>query len=160
MKVLNIIWIYNHGSPRILSADDEFNRSVITNALKSQEIELKPRPTRRHNKCGLVERKNGTMKKIVERLANSDEQSDVELLVSKAAFLSNCLYGSKVMSAFELAKGYATSIVGNPSRKIPAEILNAHKQQAAILALNRLLKGRRVTHLMPGDINVGDDVPY
>lgn len=160
LSELDMAWIYAHGSPDVLSADDEFNRPTIRKELAARAIGFKPRPSRRHNKCGVIERKHGTVKRILERLAKADNDSKPKLLVAKSCFLSNCLYGSKIMSAFELAKGYVPSIVGNPTRKIPQDLLDAHKQQAAIRALNKLLRGRRTTTLSEADIKEGDRVAY
>lgn len=83
---LDLIWFYHHGMPTLLSADDEFNRQPIRTALKERSIVFKPRPTRRHNKCGIVERKNGTIKRILERLANGDTTGGKEIVVEKAVF--------------------------------------------------------------------------
>lgn len=89
-------------------------------------ITFKPRPLRRHNKCGIVERKNDTVKRILERLSQADRVSIYELFVSKANFISNYLYGDMVLSSFELEKGYSPPIVGNQTRIIPEDIIKAH----------------------------------
>lgn len=160
IDVLDVAWIFTHGTPGSLSADDEFNREPVRKALQTRMIYFKPRPTRRHNKCGIVERKNATIKRILERLVQADEDSSPEVLVAKACFLSNCLHGTKVLSSFELARGYTPSIVGNPSRKVPSEILDVHKRQSAIRALNQLMRSRHTKLLTKMDINTGDDVAY
>lgn len=157
---LDIAWVFEHGAPEALSADDEFNRTPIRNALKCRSIQFNPRPARRHNKCGIVERKNGTVKRILEKLTNADSVSCPDLLVAKACYLSNCLYGNKILSAFEMAKGYAPSIAGIPSRIIPEELMRAHKRQAALRSLNRLLRSRDSRQLTAGDIKEGDKVAY
>lgn len=74
--------------------------------------------------------------------------------------MSNCIYGYKVIVAFELAKGYVPSIYVNPSRLIPENILIAHKQQEATRALNRMLRTRERKILSANDIKRGDKVLY
>lgn len=97
---MDTIWLYKHCMSGALSAGDEFNRRTIQNALSERAIKLKPRPGRRHQKCGVAERKNGTVKRIVERLTKADNTSSNELIIAKAVFLSNCLDGSKFMRSF------------------------------------------------------------
>lgn len=160
IEELDAIWICAHGAPEALSGDDEFNRAPIRSALQIRGIRFKPRPSRRHNKCGIIERKNGTIKRILERLVKADGVSNVNILLARACFLSNCMYGSKLMSAFELAKGYTPSVMGNPSKLIPHDVLEAHKQQTATRALNRLLRGRNVKRLRPEDLQLGDRIAY
>lgn len=154
------LWICSHGFPRKISEDDEFNRAPFRKALEARGIEFKPRPSRRHNKCGIVERNNGTIKRILERLVNAGIDRKPALLIAKACVLSNCLYGTKVLRAFEIARGYATSIVGNLSENIPADILDAHKQQAEVRALNKLLSSRITSTFSGNDIRTGDAVAY
>lgn len=74
--------------------------------------------------------------------------------------MSNCLHGSKTLSSFELAKGYAPSLVGNPSRHIPAEFIDAHINRVAVRALNKLLRSRNNRLLTQCDIRTGDAIAY
>lgn len=157
---IDLVWIYKHGTPKTLSADDEFNREPIREALKKRVIHFRPRPTRRHNKCGVIERKNGTVKRLLEKLDKADKGGDAEVLVAKACFFANSLYGSKILSAFELARGYTPSVVGNPSRRVPTEILEAHTQQMAVRALNKLLRSKNTNLLNQSDIKIHDDIVY
>lgn len=58
-----------------------------------------------HNKAGVVERTNATVKRILERFQlDSTAASDANILAI-ATFLSNVFSGSKLLSSFELAKG-------------------------------------------------------
>lgn len=51
-------WLHRHGRPERLSADDELNSKAVRRFASSQGIAYKPRPVRRHNKTGILERKN------------------------------------------------------------------------------------------------------
>lgn len=50
-------WVRRHGAPRALSADDEYHNNPTMAYLRTHGICFKPRPARRHNKTGIVERK-------------------------------------------------------------------------------------------------------
>lgn len=160
ITVLDEIWFYTHGVPVLLSGDDEFNRKPVRDALEERTIGFKPRPTRRHNKCGIIERKNGTIKRVLDRIVKADSASSAATLVKKACFISNCLHGSKILSSFELARGYAPSIVGNPARKIPPDVLHAHKRQTAKRALHALLRSKNAKVMNSTDVEIGDRVGY
>lgn len=158
---LDKIWIFHHGAPAKLSADDEFNRRPIVAALTERSIEFHPRPPRRHNKVGIIERKNQTLKRIVERLQLDEQCTDSpSKVLAKAVFLSNAFAGSRTLSAFQLARGYCPTIVGNPSYKICDEMVEAHKQQMAARALNRLLRSRNHGGIDPSSIKPGDEILY
>lgn len=96
----------------------------------------------------------------MERITKADPDSDVSTLIRKACFLSNCLHGSRILSSFELARGYTPSIVGNPAQKIPAEILHDHKRQTARRALHKLLRARNNKILTKNDVKTDDRVGY
>lgn len=154
-SVLDTEWINRHGEPRALSADDEFNNRTIERYLKSRAIQFKPRPARRHNKIGLMERKKGVVKRILEKLQfDQTECTDAEL-ISRAIFLSNMFTGSKALSSFELARRYAPSILGTPRRMVTEELMDAYKKQTATRALQKLSKGRNYSTcadtIKPGD---------
>lgn len=124
-------------------------------------MKFKPRPYRRHNKVGIIERKNGTIKRIIEKLQNDEgANEDAVRMAQKAIFLSNVFSGSKLLSSFELSREYTPSLVASGSRGINPEFLQAHAQQTAIRVLHRLLPSRTPQTLNRTAINVGDRVFY
>lgn len=155
------LWLYKHGAPNALSGDDEFNRRPITKALSERGVVFRGRPSRRHNKVGIVERKNGTIKRILERLQMDEKSEDnARTIVKKAIFLSNVFSGSSIMSAFELTRGYTPSILGKGSQAVTEEMLKAHKQQEAVRAIHRLLRSRNPKVINCTAIKEGDKVLY
>ena len=106
------LWIHQHGRPVALGFDPEFNKAEFLAMLKRNGIIARPRPARRHNKLGRVERKHRVIKLILSRLAHAYPQASSVWLVRFATFLSNVLYGNKLVSAFELARGYTPSLTG------------------------------------------------
>ena len=135
-------WICLHGAPQAFSADDAYDKPGFHTFLRQYSIVYKSRPSRRHNKLGTVERKNGTIKAIIGKLDSDITDADAETVVARAEFLSTLFSGSRKLSSFQLAKGYSPSILGIPSSRVTPELLNAHKEQAATRALQTLLNSR------------------
>ena len=148
-------WIHRHGAPLAVSADEEMNNKPCTKLFDAHSIQYKPRPSGRHNKIGIVERKNGTLKLILERLQKENTRAPDDTILSRAVFLSNYFSGSRILSSFELAHGYAPSILGVPSTNFSPELLSAHKQQIATRALQRLLRSRAPSTIQPSCITPG-----
>lgn len=158
IQAIESSWVCKHGAPLAISADDEYNRRLFHNYLVSHGIQFQPRPARRHNKLGIVERKNSTIKAIVSKL--DDERSDAwtETLVSSASFQSNMFSGNKLLSSFELARGYWPSILGIPKTVATEELLKAHREQVAIRTIQRLLNSNAPTVTYKDMFNSGDPV--
>lgn len=72
VKDIYMLGIKRHGKPTALLADDEFNLAPIREALQARPIKFRPRMSRLQNKCGIIERKNGTIKRLLERLNKAD----------------------------------------------------------------------------------------
>lgn len=142
VEKLESIWICTHGAPQSVSADDEYNRKQITDFLRAHDIRFNPRPVRRHNKIGIFERKNGTLKEIIHRLDKDISTTSSENLLARPTFLSNMFSGSRLLSSFELTRGYSPSILGLQRNDISQELLDAHKEKVATRALQRLLRSR------------------
>lgn len=78
IKAIETYWICRHGSPSALSADDEMHNKILLQFLVSHNITFKPRPAgpQQHTKIGIVERKNGTVKRILERIESENTTAD------------------------------------------------------------------------------------
>ena len=152
------LWLCRHGASKHLSADDEYHRRVLTDYLGTHGITFRARPTRRHNKLGIVERKNGTLKDILRRLAMAHPKASMDALVARATFICNMFSGSQLLSSFELARGYQPSLLGVPPTYVTQELLDAHTQQVATRALQRVLRSRTPNTPTPGMFNPGDTV--
>lgn len=82
-------WLCNHGAPEHVSADEEFNRHTFQKCLSSHGINFKPHPTRRNNKSGHVERKNGTLQTIIDKIHMEQSNISPVTIISRATFLAN-----------------------------------------------------------------------
>ena len=88
IKAIENVWICRHGAPKAVSADDEYNRRPLRTYLETHDVLLRPRPTRRHNKLGIVERRNGTVKAIIAKLNDESTSTDTtaETIITRASF--------------------------------------------------------------------------
>jgi len=136
------MWLSRHGAPKSVSGDPEFNRSAFKEMLSSHAIEFDARPARRHNKLGFVERKNGVLRQIIQRVAMQSPDLDVHVIVARANFLGNIFRGSRLVSSFEQVKSYSPSTTGIPQRMVTKHMISAHKELAAGQALCRLLSSK------------------
>ena len=135
-RQLEVAWINVHGAPSIISGDIEFFNSRFAEALRYFSIQFEPRPARRHNKLGVVERMISVVRVLLQRLLKDASKSSVcvvasverKEVVSRAVYLSNIFYSSKTLRSFEMAPGYTPSLVGLPQAKQSAEIITAHNE--------------------------------
>lgn len=141
-------WIMRHGIPTALSADDEYNKGKLRSLLQSHNIVFKARPTRRHNNTGKVERKIQTLKGIIQKIDLEISVCSAQQVVTPAFFLSNFFSGSRIMSSFQLARGYQPSILGIPATLVSADLLTAHVEQSATSAIQKAM--RSYAHAVPG----------
>ena len=139
IRIIEVEWIYRHGAPSNVSADPELDNVPLKTFFKRHSITYKPRPAQRHNKVGIFERKNETFKRILAKLDCEQSSAPSTTIFARAVFLSNLFSGSKLLSSFELARGYLPSVLGLPQVMITTEILQAYKEQIATRALQRLL---------------------
>lgn len=71
----------------------------------------------------MVERNNGIFNTIILKLERENTTASPALLVSRACFMANMFHGSRILIAFQLARGYSTSIAGITARGISQDIL-------------------------------------
>lgn len=156
-QMLENTWVLRHGAPVAISADDEYNRKHLRAFLIAHSVTFKPRPTRRHNKTGIVERKIQTVKEIIRRMDKEITSASAEEIVSRAIFMSNFFSGTHILSSFQLVRGYQPSILGIPPSTVPPDLLHAHTEQVATRALQRAMRSRSSTFApqqayKPGDV--------
>ena len=139
------LWLHQHGRPVNVGYDPEFNSSIFLAMLRKHGITPNPRPARRRNKLGRVERKHQTIKLILSRIALANPGASDRWIVKFGIFLSNIFFGNQYASAFELARGYTPSLLGTRMLKVPTELLEVHKDLVAQRALQRILRTKAVT---------------
>jgi hypothetical protein len=133
--------------PSECSGDPEFDHATFMQYLKHHVITYKAQPARRHNKTGFVESGHSSIKLLARRLVLDSKSSTMHNrlpsfpeLLSHATFLRNLLYGSRILSSFEQARGYQPSVADLPVGIITPALLQAYAEQIARRTLSRLLK--------------------
>ena len=86
IRCLEHLWFTRHDAPKLLSADNENNRRQFRGFLSVHSIKYKPTPARRHNKFGIVDRKNGPGENILGKLDRENSDASDHTLLARAAF--------------------------------------------------------------------------
>lgn len=154
-----------------VSKDLELLKVAFKSAMAHFGITFEPWQAGRHSKLGSVEWKDTVIRTIWQKLkidergahrddANLQENITVNELQSRDTYLSNVLYGSKVLSSFKMVRGYTRSIMGLPKTPISAGILKAHLEQEARRKLRKLDKSRNARVLSQKGLPVDTEVYY
>lgn len=158
LEKLEVVWLNTNGYCKEISGDLEFKAADAW--FEKRGIKFIPLPARRHNKAGIVERKNRVIKDILARLQADPLQSrtSMESRVSLAEFISNLMYGNQVASAFEMARGYTPALAGISQVPLPNAIWIAQKELSTRRMLQRTLRSRPASTIPPLHVDVGETV--
>ena len=165
-------WISQFWAPSNVVFDRAFENEEFRRYLSLHEISARDIPPRRHNKNAL-ESKHRVLRDIFLRLkherqqngsssekslssSQSDESNDdtihddlEPLLIQQAFRISNDLYGSDTVSAYEMAKGYTRPVLSAASPvPLPKELVDAHDALIARRRLTKILKSKSVSDAM------------
>jgi len=142
------IWIARHGAPVTVGGDPEWGKQPFKNVLDTHSIRWEPRPARRHNKTGSVERKIGILKPILLKLALDNITMDIDVIISRGNLLGNLFAGSRTASSFELARGYTPNITGLGQSPVSDDMVQAHREKVAQRSLHSLLSSQRKSQIL------------
>ena len=149
--VLESQWIAAHGAPSTLAADPEFARTGFKKLLAAHHIIFAERPARRHQKTGCVERKNGVLRPILYRIALADSSSPLFVIIARGVLCSNALFGNRLCSSFELARGYTPAFGSLPQSVLHRSLIDAYQERSAARAIHRMLTAKHpsvLNHLL------------
>lgn len=135
-------WFYNHGAPSHFSADVGFSMPILHSFLHIHSITIHPRPSRSYKKSGLIEHNHGEDSTILDLLQKSDYKGIRQVILARASFITNLISVSKVLSSFELARGYITSILGFPIHIVSEDLFNAHIERESDRELGRIIRSK------------------
>lgn len=104
------------------------------------DVEMRPVPPRRHAK-NAIEPRNRTIRSMFLRLKNAEPDLSDNLHAIRAIRISNDLYGSDTLSAYEMAKGFTKPLcVDQKPRPVDEELRNAHDELIAKRKLTLILR--------------------
>ena len=150
-RAFETIWVFRHGAPRSISGDNEFFKGDFAEMCKRHCINPHPRPARRPNKNGTVERRNGVIKRLYSTLDRDDvalaqatgRRRSASEILANATYLSNALYGGSTLSSFERARGYQPGILAVGPQYVTKELFEAFQDAQSRRALRLILRHRK-----------------
>lgn len=101
---------------------------------------LEERPARSFYKNGIVERNSEGFEEALDCLAKENTDASPAKIVDRALFLTSIFKESRILSTFELARGYLPSVAGILPAMVPYQLLGAHVKMAATRAVHKTLK--------------------
>lgn len=149
-------WLNVHWSPSYVQADQAFNNDEFSKFVDNIGAQLKLVPPRRHNK-NILEPKHRIIRNIFSRLRDSNPEADARMLAFSAVRISNDMYGSDTLSAFEMCRGITKPIAKFISPvAIPQNLIESHQKIIAKRKLNMILRSKAIDTKMP--VKIGDSV--
>lgn len=107
-------WLSPFWPTTAVHVDSAFWKGSFLDMLKLYDIELRPVPPNRHQK-NMLEARHGPIRSIFIRLCHANPTTSAKILAIRAVRVSNDLYGSDVVSAFEAAKGHTRPVLSTDS---------------------------------------------
>lgn len=144
IKAIQEQWFNIHGPPSVISGNVEFGKcDEIISLLNYNNVRFEPHPSHLHKKIGTVERKHAILRQMSQRIYKDSLQAKISPLfpteiLSRTTYLSNIIYEGKLLSAFEMVRGYTPSIAGLPSSPVSSHLRDAHILQQ-VYALRRAM---------------------
>lgn len=115
-------WIAHFWPSVAVQGDQAFANEEFLMYLQSNDTTFRPVPSRKHHK-NTLQPKHGVIRSIFIRLLNQNPNSNKSILALRAVSISNYVYGSDVMSAFELAKGFSKPLIENSAPEFVSQEL-------------------------------------
>lgn len=145
-------WLSPFWSSINVRGDQAFNHTEFKNFITSIGATFGPIPPRRHQK-NVIESKHGIIRSIFIRLKADQPDADAATLAQKSIFISNNLYGSDIMSAYEMAHGFTRPLNGSV-QKIGDDIIDAQNTLEAKRKLTKILRTKSThdTIISAGDL--------
>lgn len=145
-------WLTPLWTPKSIRGDDAFNHTQFIEFVKAIGSNFEPIPPRCHSK-NVLESRHGILRPIFLRLRQGDGAVNERVHISMASDVSNQLYGSYIMSAYELAHGFLKPLSDYPTQ-LPDELLQAHNTLEAKWKLAPILRSKSPDNsaVSPGDM--------
>lgn len=150
------MWICRHDCPVRLSADPEFCKPFFLKYLNGLGTEVNERPGRSSHKNGSVERNNGLFKFIFEKMSKEKTHAGAELILARASFAGNMMFGRSRLNAFQLVRGYLPRVAGMPQKILTSELMETYTKMSTYRAIQTAMTTRH-PKLIPSSMLKEDD---
>lgn len=134
------LWFAQFWPPNYIHVDGAFQNDIMETFVSRYDVKMRPVPPRRHAK-NAIEPRHRTIRSIFRRLKHSEPDTSESIHAIRAIHISNDLYGSDTLSAYEMAKGFTKPLCVN-HKPIPVddELRNAHDERIAKRKLTLILR--------------------
>lgn len=143
-RTFESIWVNRYGPPKRILANSKFRNETFWRALESFSVKFDPTPVRIHNKIGYLKQKHAVVRESClclefdaknmysENTAQTWDESyndSVAKIISRAKFPNKILFKSKLLSSFEMTKGYKPPFLGLSKTLLCENITKKHQGQ-------------------------------
>lgn len=135
-------WICRHGCPVQFSADPEFCQPFFIKYLNGHGTKTNERPAQSSHKNGRVERNNSLFKSIFEKMSKEKTHASAELLVARASFAANMMFGRSRINSFQLVRGYLPRVAGSSQQIVTKKLIDSYIQMSAYRAIQATMTAR------------------
>lgn len=119
---------------------------------------MNERPARSSHKNGRVQRSNETFKLVFAKLSKEKTNADINLLISRASFVTNIIFGRSKLNSFQLSRGYMPAVAGLPSKILTKELFDKYVEMNAYQAIMKAAKIRVPNYIPRSSIKQGDTI--
>ena len=136
-------WIFStaHGPPAVLQGDPEFDNAVFKERAEKWGIALNATAAKAKWQQGIIERGDGVLRAIFNRIDKERPEVPLRMKVSHATFAKNIMFGTRKASSYELVYHKAFPI-GGCSAALPESLRNAYSRSIAHRKIGVALKSR------------------
>lgn len=151
--VIKSTWILRHGAPEAIAVDPG---GKVMAAFCDQHGINREAVVWCHKTIDVVQRRNGVMRLILERLVAGNDSLPAEnrisdgLLLGPANILGSTILGDVTLSSFQLLKGYQPSLAGSLTCTISPKNIETHLQLTTSRALSRMLRAKSLNLYLQG----------
>ena len=135
------MWVLRFQPPRLLQGDNEFKNDIFTKKSKDWGIQLGFTAAEAHHQNGIIERGNGLLKAIFERIDRESPTAPITLKMAHATLGKNLLFGSNTISSYELVYRIPARVNGR-SICLPQSLRELYLNKKACRMLSKALKSQ------------------
>ena len=136
-------WVFTtaHGPPNVLQGDPEFDNKVFKERSTQWGIKLKVTAAKAKWQQGIVERGNGILRAIFNRIDKERPELPLQMKVAHATFAKSIMFGNKTASSYELVFRRSFPVAGRCT-VLPKNLFASFTRSVARRKIGVALKSR------------------